>query len=62
MDAKLQHLTDKVLQGEEINRQEAEWLTQIDIEELAQGADRIRQERQHRRQDHRVSVRRIWSD
>ena len=28
MDAKLQHLTDKVLQGEEINRQEAEWLTQ----------------------------------
>lgn len=46
MDAKLQHLTDKVLQGEEINRQEAEWLTQIDIEELAQGADRIRQERQ----------------
>ena len=23
MDAKLQHLTDKVLQGEEINRQEA---------------------------------------
>ena len=44
MDAKLQHLTDKVLQGEEINRQEAEWLTQIDIEELAQGADRIRQE------------------
>ena len=46
MDAKLQDLTDKVLQGEEINRQEAEWLTQIDIEELAQGADRIRQERQ----------------
>lgn len=37
MDAKLQDLTDKVLQGEEINRQEAEWLTQIDIEELAQG-------------------------
>ena len=36
MDAKLQDLTDKVLQGEEINRQEAEWLTQIDIEELAQ--------------------------
>ena len=45
MDAKLQHLTDKVLQGDETSRQEAEWLTQIDIEELAQGADRIRQGR-----------------